>query len=104
MPGKGHVFDPLLAAILNQCERQGVLAGVAKLVDARAVAALRGVAARFLNGDAIPGDCKIAPNVAFSIDDIEGVVSFDRPNSAERVRPRPNKGPWTGGRISSTCT
>ena len=104
MPGEGHVFDPLLAAIFNQRERQGVLAGAAKLVDARAVAAFRGVAARFLDGDAIPGYGKIAPNVAFSIDDIEGVVGFDRPNSAERVCPRPDKGPWTGGRISSTCT
>ena len=104
MPGERHIFDPLLAAILNQRKRQGVLAGAAKLVDARVVAAFRGVAARFLNGDGIPGYCKIAPNVAFGSDDIEGVVSFDRPNSAERVCPRPDKGPWTGGRISSTRT
>jgi len=34
MPGERHVFDPLLAGILNQRERQGVWAGVAKLVDA----------------------------------------------------------------------
>jgi len=34
--GEFHVFDPLLAAILNQRERQGVLASAAKLVDARA--------------------------------------------------------------------
>src|SRR6266852_4436868 len=104
MPGERHVFDPLLASILNQREREGVLAGAAKLVDTRAVAAFRGLATRLLDCDSIPGHCNIAPNVAFRIDDIEGVVSFDCPNSAERVCPRPDKGPWTGGRISSTCT
>ncbi len=93
MPGERHVFDSLLAPILNQRERESVLAGAAKLVDARAVAAFCGVAARFLDGDAIPGYCKIAPNVAFSIDDIECVVGFDRPSSAERVCPRPGKRP-----------
>ena len=41
MPGDRHVFDPLLAAILDQRERQGVLASAAKVVDARAVAEFR---------------------------------------------------------------
>jgi len=40
--GGRHVFDPLLAAILDQRERQGVLASAAKVVDARAVEEFRG--------------------------------------------------------------
>ena len=42
MLGERHVFDPLLAAILDQRERQGVLASAAKVVDARAVEEFRG--------------------------------------------------------------
>ena len=103
MPGARHVFDPLLAAILNQRERESVSAGAAKLVDSRALAAFRGLATRFLDCDRIPGHCDIAPNVAFRIDDIEGVVGFDRPDSTQRVCPRPDQGP-TGGRISRACT
>jgi len=103
MPGARHVFDPLLAAILNQRERESVSAGAAKLVDSRALAAFRGLSTRFLDCDRIPGHCDIAPNVAFRIDDIEGVVGFDRPDSTQRVCPRPDQGP-TGGRISRACT
>src|SRR5439155_1484219 len=103
MPGARHVFDPLLAAILNQRERESVSAGAAKLVDSRALAAFRGLATRLLDCDRIPGHCDIAPNVAFRIDDIEGVVGFDRPDSTQRVCPRPDQGP-TGGRISRACT
>jgi len=103
VPGERDVFDPLPAAILNQSERESVSAGAAKLVDSRALTAFRGLATRFLDCDSIPGHCDIAPNVAFRIDDIEGVVGFDRPDSAQRVCPRPDQGP-TGGRISSACT
>ena len=99
MPGERHVFDPLLAGILNQRERQGVWAGAAKLVDARAVAAFRGVAARFLDCDSIPGCCNIAPNVALRINDIEAVVRFDRPDGAERVSPSADQRPLRAGRI-----
>jgi hypothetical protein len=104
MPGECHVFDPLLAAILNQRERESVSAGAAKLVDSRPMAAFRGLTACLLDCDSIAGDCNIAPNVAFGIYDIEGVVGFDRPDSTERVCPRPDQGTWTGGRISSACT
>jgi hypothetical protein len=38
MVGERHVFDPLLAAILNQRERHGVLASAVKLIDAWAAA------------------------------------------------------------------
>ena len=60
MLGERHVFDPLLAAILDQRERQGVLASAAKVVDARAVAEFRGLAACFLDCDSIPSHCQIA--------------------------------------------
>src|SRR5947207_2285050 len=103
MPGARHVFDPLCAAILSQRERESGFAGAAKLVDSRALAAFRGLSTRFLDCDRIPGHCDIAPNVAFRIDDIEGVVGFDRPDSTQRVCPRPDQGP-TGGRISRACT
>ena len=104
MPGEGHVFDSLLAAILDQREREGVCAGAAKLVDTRALATFRGLATRLLDCDSIAGHCNIAPNVAFGIYDVEGVVGFDRPESTQRVCPRPDQGPSTGGRISSACT
>jgi hypothetical protein len=104
MPGERHVFDPLLAVVLNQRERQGVLASAAKLVDARAVAAFRGLAACFLDCDSISGYCNTAPNVAFRIYDIEGVVGLDRPDCAKRVCPRPDECGWTGRRIGSART
>src|SRR5438105_14625278 len=103
MPGERHVFDSLLAAILNQREREGVLAGAAQLVDTRAVAAFGGFAARLLDGDGIRGYCKIAPNVAGGSDDIGGVVSFHRPNSAERFCPGPHQCALTGGTLSTSC-
>ncbi len=103
MPGERHVFDPLLAVILDQGEREGVSAGAAKLVNTRAVAAFRGLATRLLDCDSISSHCNIAPNVAFRIDDLEGVVGLDRPDCAKRVCPRPDQGPWTAGRISSAC-
>ena len=99
MPGERHVFDPLLAGILNQRERQGVWAGAAKLVDARAVAAFRGVATCFLDCDSIPGCCNIAPNVALRINDIEGVVGFDRPDGGQRVSPSADQRPLRCRRI-----
>src|SRR5207244_8112813 len=79
MPGERHVFDPLLAGILNQRERQGVWAGAAKLVDAPAVAAFRSVATCFLDCDSISGCCYIAPNVALWVNYIEGVCGFYSP-------------------------
>ena len=98
MPGERHVFDPLLATIVNQRERETASAGPSKLVNARTFAAFCGFAARFLDCDSIAGHCKIAPNVAFGIDDIEGVVSLDRPDSAKRVCPntdqRPSSSLW----------
>jgi len=68
------------------------------------MAAFRGLATCFLDCDSIAGHCNIAPNVAFGIYDVEGVVGFDRPESTQRVCPRPDQGPSTGGRISSACT
>ena len=91
MPGERHVFDSLLAAVVNQRERQSVFAGAAKLVNARAVAAFRGVAAAFLERDSIgSGYCIVAPDVALSTDDIERAVSLICHHSAQRVRPRPD--------------
>ena len=95
MPSERHIFDPFLAAILNQRKRQSVFAGAAKLVNARAVAAFRSVAAGFLNRDVIARYCNIPPNMAFRIDDIEGVVGFDRPDCAQRVRPNTDQRPST---------
>src|SRR5437899_9787426 len=103
MPGARHVFDPLLAAILNQRERESVSAGAAKLVDSRALAAFRGLAARLLGCDRIPGHGDIAANVPFRIDDMEGVVVFDRPERPQRVCPRSDHGP-TAGHISRGWT
>ncbi len=87
MPGERDVFDPLLAAVVNQRERQSVFDRTAKLINARAAAAFRSVAASFLDGHSIAGYCNIAPNMAFGTDDIEGIVAFDRPDSAKRVCP-----------------
>ncbi len=99
MPGERHVFDPLLAAILNQRERQGVLAGPAKLVNAGGVTAFRGIAAGFLERDSIgSGYCIVAPDVALSTDDIERAVGLICHDSAQRVRPRADKRPLRGGR------
>jgi len=95
MPGERHVFDPLLAAVINQRERKSVFAGAVKLVNARATAAFGSVAARFLNGDSIAGYCDIAPDMAFRIDDIEGIVGFDRPDRAKGVCPNPHQRPPT---------
>ena len=101
MPGERHVFDSLLAAVVNQRERQSVFAGAAKLVNARAVAAFRSVAAGFLERDSIgSGYCIVAPDVALSTDDIERAVGLICHHSAQRVRPRPDKRPWRGGCIS----
>ena len=87
MPGEGHVFDPLLAAVLNQRERQSVFGGATETIYARGFAPFGRVTAGFLNCNGIPGYGDIAPNVALSIDDIERVISFHRPDGAERVGP-----------------
>jgi len=87
MPRERHVFDPLFAAVLNQRERQSVFGAAAETIHARVFAAFRGTAASFLDCNSIPGYRDIAPNVAFRSDDIEGVIGFDRPDSAERVCP-----------------
>src|SRR6266478_1781659 len=96
MPGERHVFDPLLAAILDQRKREGVCAGAAKLVDARALAAFRSFAARFLERDSIGSrHCIVAPDVELSTDDIERAVGLICHHSAQRVCPRPDQGPST---------
>jgi len=93
MPGEGHVFDPLLAVIPDQRKRQSVFGAAAEMINARAFAAFRGLAARFLDCDCIAGYRKITPNVAFSSDDVEGVVGVDRPDGAERIGPCADEGP-----------
>lgn len=94
MPGEGHVFDPLFAAILNQRERQSVFGAATETVFSwAAFASFRRVPARFLNCDGISGYCNIAPNVVFGSDDIEGVISFDRPDGAERIGPGADESP-----------
>src|SRR5439155_27111338 len=102
MPGEGHVFASLLAAIPDQRERQSVFGAAAEMINARAFAAFRGLAARFLDCDRIAGNRKITPNVAFSSDDVEGVVGVDRPDGAERIGPCADEGPWTSARIGGS--
>ena len=88
-----HVFDPLLAAIFNQRKHQSVVGRAGKLIDARPGAEFRGLTACFLDCDSILSHRNIAPNVMLRIDDIEGLVAFDRPDSAKRVCPLPDEGP-----------
>ena len=87
MPGEGHVFDPLLAAIPDQRKRQSIFGAAAEMINAWAFAAFRGLAARFLDCDRIAGYRKIARNVALGSDDMKGVVGVDRPDGAERIGP-----------------
>src|SRR5438445_11509922 len=103
MPGEGHVFASLLAAIPDQRERQSVFGAAAEMINARAFAAFRGLAARFLDCHRIAGNCKIAPNVALSSDDVEGVVGVDRPDRAERIGPCADEGLRTSARIGGAC-
>ena len=87
MPGEGHVFDPLFAVIPVQRERQSVFSSAAEMINARAFAAFRTLAARFLDCERIAGYCQISRNMALSSDDMEGVVGVDGPDGAERVGP-----------------
>src|SRR2546428_3633094 len=100
MPGEGHVFASLLAVIPDQRKRQSVFGAAAEMINARAFAAFRGLAARFLDCDRIARYRKITPNVAFSSDDVEGVIGVDRPDGAERVGPRAGEGSLSRARIS----
>ena len=100
MPGEGHVFDPLLAAIPDQRERQSVFGGAAEMINAGTFAAFRSLAARLLDCDRIAGYCQSARNVALSSDDMEGVVGVDRPDGAERIGPCADEGSLSRARIS----
>jgi len=93
MPGQGHVFDSLLAAIPDRCKHQSVFGAAAEMINAWAFAAFRGLAARFLDCDRVADYCKIAPNVALGRDDMEGIVGVDRPDGAERIGPCADEGP-----------
>ena len=93
MPGEGDVFDPLSAAIPVQRERQSVFSSAAEMINARAFAPFRGLAARFLDCDHIAVYRKVSPNVALSRDDMEGIVGVDRPDGAERIGPCADEGP-----------
>ena len=92
MPGEGHVFDPLLAVIPDQRERQSIFGAAAKMINPRAFAAFRGLAGRFLDCDCIAGNCKIPPNVALSSNDMKRVVGVDRQDRAERIGPCADEG------------
>ena len=54
------------------------------MINTRAFAPFRSLAARFLDCDRIAGYCQIARNVALSRDDMEGIVGVDGPDRAER--------------------
>ena len=95
MPGNRHVFDPFLAAIINQRKGQSVFVRPAKLINAGALATYRSFTARFLDCDRIAGDGVIAPNVALRIHDIEGAISLYCPDSVERVGPCAGQRRWT---------
>ena len=95
MPGERHVFDPLLAGVVNQRERQSVFVRPAKLINAGAFAAFRSFTACFLQCDRIAGDCVIAPDMAFRVHNIERPIGLDRPDSMERVGPCAGQRDWT---------
>lgn len=99
MPGEGHVFDPLLAVIPDQRERQSIFGAATETIFGRAFASFGRVTSGFLNCNGIPGDGDIAPNVALSIDDIERVISFHGPDGAERVGPGANERGLSRARI-----
>jgi hypothetical protein len=96
MPGDGHVFDPLLASVINQRERQSVFVRPAELIDARALAAFRSLTAGLLDRDRIASHGVIAPDVALGINDIERAIGLHRPDGAERVGPRTGQRCCTG--------
>ena len=87
------VFASLLAAIPDQRERQSVFGAAAEMINARAFAAFRGLAARFLDCDRVAGYGQISPDVALSRDDMEGIVGVDCPDGAERIGPCADEGP-----------
>ena len=95
MPGERHVFDPLLAGVVNQRERQSVFVRSAKLVNAGALAAFRSFTAFFLQCDRVAGDGVIAPNVAIRIHNIERPIGLYRPDSVERIGPCAGQRDWT---------
>ena len=83
MPRERHIFDPLLAAVLDQRERQSVFSATTEAIFGRAFAPFRRVTAGFLNCNGIPGYGDIAPDVTLSINDIKGVIGFHGPDGAE---------------------
>ena len=95
MPGDRHVFDPFLAAIINQRKGQSVFVRPAKLINAGALATYRSFTARFLDCDRIAGDGVIAPNVALRIHNIERAIGLYRPDSVERIGPCAGQRDWT---------
>ncbi len=95
MPGDGHVFDPLLAGIINQRKGQSVFVRSAELIDAGALAAFRSLTACFLQCNRVGRDGIGAPDVALGINDIERAIGLYRPDSVERIGPCAGQRDWT---------
>jgi len=106
MPGLRHVLNPRLALITHQNERESVSIRLAKLIYARTSAGFGhwSCAACFLNCDCITREGVVAPDFCLWLGShhVKGTVGINRPDRAERIRPRACERAGAGHRTRCT--